>query len=46
MKDGRVVESGPAEKVLSRPEQPYTQRLLAAATYSALSSTPIGTAAS
>jgi microcin C transport system ATP-binding protein len=46
MKDGRVVESGPAEKVLSRPEQPYTQRLLAAATYSALSSTPTGTAAS
>ncbi|HYD97259.1 MAG TPA: ABC transporter ATP-binding protein [Noviherbaspirillum sp.] len=38
MKDGKVVESGTTEEVLSRPKQPYTQRLLAAATYSTLSS--------
>ena len=37
MKDGKVVESGAAESVLSAPTHPYTQRLLAAATYSALS---------
>ena len=37
MKDGKVVESGMAEQVLSRPEHSYTQRLLAAATYSTLS---------
>ena len=34
MKDGRVVESGSTESVLSRPTQPYTRRLLAASTYS------------
>ncbi|RZI43281.1 ABC transporter ATP-binding protein [Herbaspirillum sp. HC18] len=38
MKDGTVVESGATEEVLSNPSQPYTQRLLAAATYSTLSS--------
>jgi microcin C transport system ATP-binding protein len=38
MKDGKVVETGPAQEVLSRPREPYTQRLLAAATYSTLSS--------
>lgn len=37
MKDGKVVESGRTEDVLSNPSQPYTQRLLAAATYSTLS---------
>lgn len=37
MKDGKVVESGATEDVLSNPAQPYTQRLLAAATYSTLS---------
>lgn len=37
MKDGKVVESGPAEEVLSNPREAYTQRLLAAATYSTLS---------
>ncbi len=37
MKDGKVVESGRTEEVLSNPRQPYTQRLLAAATYSTLS---------
>ncbi|WP_292935502.1 ABC transporter ATP-binding protein [Noviherbaspirillum sp.] len=37
MKDGKVVESGMTEEVLSNPTQPYTQRLLAAATYSTLS---------
>ena len=31
MKDGRVVESGPAETVFNRPGDPYTQALLAAA---------------
>jgi len=31
MKDGKVVESGAAEKVLSAPQEGYTQRLLAAA---------------
>ena len=31
LKDGRVVESGAAETVLSAPTQDYTQRLLAAA---------------
>jgi peptide/nickel transport system ATP-binding protein len=30
MKDGRIVESGPAERLLARPEHPYTQALLAA----------------
>jgi microcin C transport system ATP-binding protein len=34
MKDGKVVESGATESVLSHPEQPYTRRLLAASTYS------------
>ncbi|MFI9814284.1 ABC transporter ATP-binding protein [Saccharothrix variisporea] len=31
LKDGRLVEEGPAQSVLSRPQHPYTQRLLAAA---------------
>jgi microcin C transport system ATP-binding protein len=31
MKDGKVVESGPAEAVLNRPQHPYTQALLEAA---------------
>jgi microcin C transport system ATP-binding protein len=39
MKDGRVVESGTTEAVLSNPTQAYTQRLLAAATYSTLEDT-------
>ncbi|GAB3756659.1 dipeptide ABC transporter ATP-binding protein [Microlunatus parietis] len=30
MRQGRVVETGPTERVLSRPAEPYTQRLLAA----------------
>ncbi len=34
MKDGRVVESGTTEAVLSQPTQAYTKRLLAASTYS------------
>jgi microcin C transport system ATP-binding protein len=34
MKDGKVVESGLTENVLSNPVQPYTKRLLAASTYS------------
>jgi len=42
MKDGKVVESGATEEVLSNPSQPYTQRLLAAATYSALSTSGAG----
>jgi ABC-type glutathione transport system ATPase component len=32
MKDGRVVEAGPADRVCTRPEHPYTQSLIAAAT--------------
>jgi peptide/nickel transport system ATP-binding protein len=30
MKDGRVVESGPADEVFERPQDPYTRRLLTA----------------
>jgi peptide/nickel transport system ATP-binding protein len=30
MKDGRIVEAGPAEQVLAHPEHPYTRALLAA----------------
>ena len=37
MKDGCVVESGATANVLSSPQQAYTQKLLAAATYSTLS---------
>ncbi|MGZ3159071.1 MAG: ABC transporter ATP-binding protein [Burkholderiaceae bacterium] len=33
MKDGKVVESGSTESVLSNPTQPYTKRLLAASMY-------------
>jgi|EP01036_Dinobryon_divergens_P011547 microcin C transport system ATP-binding protein len=36
LKDGLVVESGSTATVLSAPTQAYTQRLLAAATYSTL----------
>ncbi len=35
MKDGKVVEGGRTADVLSAPEQPYTQRLLAAANFKA-----------
>ncbi len=35
MKDGKVVESGRTADVLSSPAQPYTQKLLAAASFSA-----------
>ncbi len=31
MKDGRIVEEGPAEEVFTRPKEAYTQKLLAAA---------------
>ncbi len=31
MKDGDVVESGPAERIFEAPQEPYTQTLLAAA---------------
>ena len=31
MKDGKVVEQGPAEQVFNDPQQPYTRALLAAA---------------
>ena len=34
MKDGKVVENGSTADVLTQPEHPYTQRLLAASTYS------------
>ncbi|HVL74891.1 MAG TPA: ABC transporter ATP-binding protein [Noviherbaspirillum sp.] len=45
MKDGKVVESGPAQEVLSNPREAYTQRLLAAATYSALNRQAVESAA-
>jgi peptide/nickel transport system ATP-binding protein len=31
LQDGRIVESGPARRLLTDPQQPYTQRLIAAA---------------
>ena len=36
MKDGKVVESGATEEVMSNPRDQYTRRLLAAANYAAL----------
>ncbi len=35
MKDGAIVECGPVDAVLNRPEHPYTQKLVAAATVAA-----------
>jgi Oligopeptide/dipeptide transporter, C-terminal region len=31
MRDGRVVEQGPTQRIFEQPEQPYTRALLAAA---------------
>jgi len=31
MRDGVVVEQGPAQEIFERPRQPYTQELMAAA---------------
>ena len=31
MRDGKIVEQGPAEEVFTRPREPYTRALLAAA---------------
>jgi ABC-type glutathione transport system ATPase component/ABC-type dipeptide/oligopeptide/nickel transport system permease subunit len=31
MQEGRIVEAGPADEILSRPQHPYTRRLLQAA---------------
>jgi ABC-type microcin C transport system duplicated ATPase subunit YejF len=31
MKDGRVVESGPTERVFADPREPYTRNLMQAA---------------
>ncbi|MES2934517.1 MAG: ABC transporter ATP-binding protein [Pseudomonadota bacterium] len=36
MKDGKVVESGSTDSVMSTPTQPYTKKLLAASLYTAL----------
>jgi len=33
LKDGKVLEAGPTETVLSQPSHPYTQRLLSASAY-------------
>jgi microcin C transport system ATP-binding protein len=33
LKDGKVLEAGPTEAILSHPSHPYTQRLLAASAY-------------
>jgi microcin C transport system ATP-binding protein len=41
MKDGKVVESGATESVLSNPAHPYTRRLLAASTYSVETVEPV-----
>jgi peptide/nickel transport system ATP-binding protein len=30
MKDGRILEAGPAKQILTRPRYPYTRALLAA----------------
>jgi microcin C transport system ATP-binding protein len=45
MKDGRVVESGLAEQVLSTPKEAYTRRLLAASTYSTVALDEVDTGA-
>ena len=31
MRDGQVVEQGPADRIFDRPQHPYTQALMAAA---------------
>jgi ABC-type microcin C transport system duplicated ATPase subunit YejF len=31
MKDGKIVEAGSTERVMSRPEHPFTRSLMAAA---------------
>ena len=36
MKDGAIVECGPVDAVLNQPEHPYTQKLVAAATVTAV----------
>ncbi|MEM0908761.1 MAG: ABC transporter ATP-binding protein [Pseudomonadota bacterium] len=43
MKNGKVVERGPTEKIFDRPETPYTQALMAAALYH--EAAPIGVVA-
>jgi microcin C transport system ATP-binding protein len=31
VKDGRIVEVGPTERIMTQPEHPYTRALMAAA---------------
>ncbi|GGI17844.1 ABC transporter ATP-binding protein [Oxalicibacterium faecigallinarum] len=38
MKDGKVVEQGATAEVLANPQQPYTQKLLAASVYAGVNS--------
>lgn len=43
MKDGRVVESGPAEQILTAPEHPYTKQLIKAVPAGKPRHTPLST---
>jgi ABC-type microcin C transport system duplicated ATPase subunit YejF len=42
MKDGEVIEQGPAHKLFQQPEKPYTKSLLEAAFYYSHSTSEAG----